>query len=576
MLEVQDMKVTKSSRLIISWVLVVLFTSLLLACAGPSPASSKAKVGAAAETATPEETDRPTAVGSQTPTPAPTSTVEIRHPVVADSFYPGDAQRLATMVDTFLGEVEKVGPEPIALVVPHAGYIYSGQVAAYSYKQIEGVDYEAIVVVGNNHRDPGFRDISVWAEGAFETPLGLVPIDTMLAESLIAADERIVFDRDVHLSEHSVEVQLPFLQRIYGDKPFQIVPIIVGEPSEENIQILTRALVGLLAGKKALVIASTDMSHYPAYETACLVDGAALSAVESMDTELVAQTIDDYMGRGLPNLHCVFCGEGPLYAVMLTAHRLGANQATVLKYANSGDTPFGDRQQVVGYGAVMFWRGEESLSTSTPSTPSTPEPTPSEAGSESESALESALMEPIPLNAAEKEELLSMARETIAVFLKAMVAPLYTVTEPNLQRFSGAFVTLKEHGQLRGCIGRMTAASPLYLTVQRVGIEAAVADSRFPPLTSAELDEVEIEISVLSPLQPIDDVGEIEVGRHGVILVKDDKQGVFLPQVAPEQGWDRQEMLANLCFKAGIDNENCWQEGAQFYVFTAEVFAEGE
>jgi AmmeMemoRadiSam system protein A len=112
--------------------------------------------------------------------------------------------------------------------------------------------------------------------------------------------------------------------------------------------------------------------------------------------------------------------------------------------------------------------------------------------------------------------------------------------------------------------------------VQRVGLEAAVADARFPPLTSAELDEVEIEISVLSPLQPIDGVSEIEVGRHGVILVKGDKQGLFLPQVASEQGWDREEVLANLCFKAGIDDGNCWQEGAQFYVFTAEVFAEGE
>lgn len=566
---VLDTKVMKKSFwLMISWVLVAL---LLFACAAPSPASSEAKSEAKVKpterTATPQESDSTTEAGPQTPTPI----MEIRHPTVAGSFYPDDAQQLATMIDTLLGEVEKIGPEPIALIVPHAGYIYSGQVAAYSYKQIEGVDYEAIVIVGNNHRDPGFRDISVWAEGAFETPLGLAPVDTVLAESLVAADERIVFNRDVHRFEHSIEVQIPFLQRVYGDKPFEIVPVIVGEPSEENEQALSKALVELLADKKALVIASTDMSHYPDYETACLVDEAALSAVESMDTELLAQTIDDYMGRGLPNLHCVFCGEGPLYTVMLTAPRLGADRVTVLKYANAGDTPFGDRKQVVGYGAVMFWRGQESLSTPTPSTP---EPTSSESSSESD--LEPGLMGPIPLNVAEKKELLGMARETITVFLKAMVVPLYTVTDPSLQRLSGAFVTLKEQGQLRGCVGRMAAEGPLYLTVQRVGLEAAVADSRFPPLTSAELDEVEIEISVLSPLQPIDGVSEIEVGRHGVILVKGDKQGVFLPQVASEQGWDREEVLANLCFKAGIDDENCWQEGTQFYVFTAEVFAEGE
>ena len=221
----------KSFWLMISLALAVLFVLLPSACAAPSPASSEAKsetkVEAAEKTATSEESDSTAEAGPQTPTPAPTPTGEIRHPAVAGSFYPDDVQQLTTMIDTLLGEVEKIGPEPIALIVPHAGYIYSGQVAAYSYKQIEGVDYEAIVIVGNNHRDPGFRAISVWAEGAFETPLGLAPIDTVLAESLVAADERIVFNRDVHRFEHSIEVQIPFLQRVYGDKPFKIVPVIV-------------------------------------------------------------------------------------------------------------------------------------------------------------------------------------------------------------------------------------------------------------------------------------------------------------------------------------------------------------
>jgi hypothetical protein len=517
---------------------------LAAACAGPT------------DTPVPTETPEPTV--ALTPTTASTPS-EVREPAVAGQFYPDDAEQLSTMIDAFLAQVEKVGaegqarPEPIAIIVPHAGYIFSGQVAAYAFKQVEGVDYEAIVVVGTNHTTPGFHQVSVYAEGAFETPLGLVPIDVELAKALIAANERIVFDRGVHRDEHSIEVELPFLQKLCPGQA--IVPVIVGESSPENCEALSEALAQVLSGKKALIVASSDLSHYPSYDDACRVDLATLAAIETMDPQRLTETINKYMSEGIPNLHTLCCGEGPIRVAMMAAKKLGANQATVLRYANSGDSPFGDRERVVGYGAVMFWMGEGDLTSFSISAPPSPP------------------QESAPLNPDERDELLVIARQTIAQFLETGTVSHFEVSEPNLFQERGCFVTLEKQGELRGCIGNLVPGRPLYLTVQNAAISAAINDRRFLPVAKDELKDIDIEISVLSPIEPIADVSEIEVGRHGLVIVKGQNQGVLLPQVAAEQNWDRDEFLRQICLKAGLP-EDAWQEGAQLYVFTAEVFGE--
>ncbi len=520
---------------------VLAMVLLVAACAGP--------------TATPTPTVTPEPTVALTPTAVPTPS-EVRKPAVAGQFYPDDVEQLSTMIDAFLAQAEKVGAEgqePVAIIVPHAGYIFSGQVAAYAFRQIEGVDYQAIVVVGTNHTTPGFGQVSVYAEGAFETPLGLVPIDTELAKALIAADERIVFDRGVHQDEHSIEVELPFLQKLYPGQA--IVPVIVGEPSTENCEALSEALAHVLSGKKALIVASSDLSHYPGYDDACRVDMATLAAIQTMDPQRLTETISQYMSEGIPELYTLCCGEVPIRVAMMAAKKLGANQVTVLRYANSGDTPFGDRDRVVGYGAVMFWKGEGNLTSFVLSSPPSPP------------------KELTPLNSNEREELLVIARQTITQFLETGTVPQFAVSEPNLFQERGCFVTLKKHGELRGCIGNLISQRPLYLTVQNVAISAAVADRRFFPVTKEELKDINIEISVLSPFELIDDVSEIEVGRHGLIIVKGQNQGVLLPQVATENNWNRDEFLRQICLKAGLP-ENAWQEGTQLYVFTAEVFGE--
>ncbi len=488
----------------------------------------------------------PPSVGERTPTVSASATSTsptpwpemVREPAVAGSFYPDDPEELATMVDSFLEAVQGTDGEPIALIVPHAGYVYSGWVAAYAFRQLEGVAYETIVIIGPNHRHATFQNISVYARGAFQTPLGSIPVDEAVAQALLDMDERIVFEPDVHAAEHSIEVELPFLQRIYQD--FKIVPIVIGQPTEENVEILTEALVQALGDRKALIIASSDMSHYPPYDQAVRVDSSTLAAMETMDPQAVLSAIRGSMTDGIPNLGTCLCGEAPVLTAMKVAERRGANQVTVLKYANSADSPFveGDRSQVVGYGAVMFWR-----------------------------------YEPPELTAAEKDTLLTIARESIAQYLRDGTMPEFTITEPNLLRNSGAFVTLEQADELRGCVGHIFARQPLYAAVQQAAVSAATEDPRFPPLAADELNQITIEISILSPLKRVTNTESIEVGKHGVVIVAGGRSGLLLPQVASDEGWSREQFLEAVCRKAGL-SDDAWRQGAALYTFTAIVFGE--
>lgn len=443
------------------------------------------------------------------------------------------------MVDSLLDGAEQVRQEPMAIIVPHAGYVYSGAVAAAGFKQLEGRQYDAVVLLAGNHRSVGFEQISVWPTGAYSTPLGLVPVDSALAQAIVDADpQHIIADRNSQLPEHSIEVELPFLLRAYGPAPF--VPILIGDQSEENCQALTVALTKVLRGKKALLIASTDMSHYPRYEDAVQVDQGTLFAIQSFDPQAVTQNTRTWMGLGVSNLFCTLCGEGAVITAMMVAQELGANRASVLQYANSGDSTYGDKTEVVGYGAAMFWREETTM-----------------------------------LNEEEKAILLRMARETLQQYLTGETIPQYDVTQPGLKGAWGAFVTLEENGALRGCIGHMWSNEELYRLVQQMAIAAATADPRFEPVQADELPDIDIEISVLSPMQMVKDVSEIEVGRDGLYIIAGPYAGVLLPQVATEWGWDRDEFLRQVCLKAGLPAD-AWKKGATLYRFSAQVFGEEE
>lgn len=496
---------------------------LLSACTAPTP---------------PSVSPSPHLLISPSPHPSPTPPPgQIRRATVAGSWYPSDADELAQTVDSLLAAVQPVDGAPIGLIVPHAGYAYSAPVAAYGFKQLERSEYTVAVIVASDHRPPVSNPISVWAEGGFETPLGVVPVDVELAQALIAADPRITFDPATHAGEHTIEIELPFLQRVCPN--CRIVPILMGDDSDDTVQALADALVQVLAGKQAVVIASSDLSHYPSYDDALVVDGATLAAIETFDPALVRETIAASMAQGYPNLATCACGEGPILVTMRVAAGLGADTATILRYANSADVS-GDRSQVVGYGAVMLWR-----------------------------------YRPPELDEGARTFLLTLARESIASRLEGKPLPTPSVDNAELLRPLGAFVTLKVNDELRGCIGHLSSSAPLYQTVQQVAQAAAFEDPRFPPLTAGELDQVTIEISVLSPMRRITATDQIQIGRDGLYLVKGANRGVFLPYVPLEEGWDLGQYLDNLCLKAGLAAD-CWQEGATLYTFTAIVFAEGE
>jgi hypothetical protein len=453
------------------------------------------------------------------------------------------------LVDYFLAKIEPMDGEPLALIVPHAGYIFSGPVAACGFKQLAGVGYDVAVIIAADHQPPVSRPISVWAEGGFETPLGVVPVDVELARALIAANPRITFDPETHADEHPIEIELPFLQQVCPG--CRIVPALMGADDEETVRALADALLSVLPGRRAVIIASSDLCHYPRREDALRIDTATLAAIETGDPARVRATIAASMEAQTPGLFTCACGQGPILVAMQVAAGLGADTTTVLAYANSADSPHGNPEQVVGYGAVMLWRYDL-----------------------------------LDLTELRRTELLRLARTAISSYLQTGHIPDCETDDPVLNRRAGVFVTLKKRSELhqadaaapaettlRGCVGQIGAYTPLYKIVPKTAIEAATADRRFPPLTVEELDEVRIEISILSPLRRVTDIQQIQVGTHGLVIAQAGRRGMLLPQVPVKYGWDRTEFLEHLCLKAGLPMDG-WTKQPMLYAFTAVVFEE--
>ncbi len=477
---------------------------------------------------------------------------EIRPPVVAGKFYPESGAVLKAAIEKFMKSAAPAQAQtPLGIVVPHAGYIYSGQICADGYNQVRSGAYEVVVVLGTNHTAPDLRKIALYPGACFQTPLGTVPVDEEIVAALIAASPDCKADKAPHVREHSIEVQIPFIQVLFPQA--KIVPAVVGMA---DVGLYTRfgaALAKVLKGKRALIVASSDLSHYPSAADAEVVDRKTLAAVASLDPTTLRHTIQAQMARRIKGLDTCACGEAPIMVAMAAAKALGAKGGRVVSYANSGDIPVGDRERVVGYGAVVFTAGLEMDKTA----------------SEMPAAAEQ------PLSPTDKKALLAFARETISSYLTTQMVPLPRGFSPAALESRGVFVTLKKRGQLRGCIGRMVPDRPLATLVGAMALQAAFEDPRFRAVTLQELPDLEIEISVLTPMKPVSGPEAIVVGRDGVLLQKGGRSAVFLPQVAPEQGWGKDEMLDNLSQKAGL-SASAWHEGAQFSTFQALVFGEAD
>ncbi|MEK7397164.1 MAG: AmmeMemoRadiSam system protein B [Candidatus Poribacteria bacterium] len=457
--------------------------------------------------------------------------------------------KLAEVVDGYLAKA-KSDPVPgkfIALISPHAGYRFCGQVMAYSYNQIKGKSFDTVVLLGASHHY-SFPGVAVYESGVFRNPLGDVEIDSVIANQLIKQNSAIKSYLSPHVPEHSLENQIPFLQRTLTK--FKIVPVLISDQSKQNCDMLSTALANVLKDKNVLLVASTDMTHYPVYDQAVKADKFTMTALGTMNSDEMRKRFDEYMKKDIPDLLCMLCGGGAVFTVMDTAKKLGANSVKILKYANSGDVPEGLKDRVVGYMSAAFYESdkvEKKFSNNMDA----------------------------PLNEEQQKILLKLARDTIELYLKTGKKMQFETKDERLKVKQGAFVTLRKHDNLRGCIGYIIPVELLYDAIIDMAIAASTEDSRFRKVTVDELKDIDIEISVLSIPRRVKSADEIELGKHGVIVSKGLRKGVFLPQVATETGWDKQIFLEHLCAdKAGLSKDAWKDKGTDIDVFTAQLFEE--
>ncbi|MFO8058010.1 MAG: AmmeMemoRadiSam system protein B [bacterium] len=477
---------------------------------------------------------------------------EVQEPVVAGRFYPASRSALANMIETFLekAEVPELSGAPLGYMVPHAGYPYSGPVAAHVYKSIKRTGAKKFVIMGPAHR-VRFDGVYVMDKDAYKTPLGEVDLMREEASELVSARPWIRSGRRLYGREHSVEVQLPFLQKVAGPD-LSVLVMVIGQTDHDKVDELARLLHETFQDEDVTYLASTDMSHgnIPPYQ-----GSKEIEPVDRHTLELIKNMDREELEKGLRDKSAPLCGGLPVLTLMKLFELEGGDKVKVLAYGDSGDAT-GDHSRVVGYGAVAFL---------------------GPAGDSQGARVES--VGGYTLTKQDKGKLMEIARKTVEAAVKGEDIPSFEVESENLKRKGAAFVTLKTDGRLRGCIGSIIATRPLYKCVRKRAVDASLHDARFAfnRLKPEELSALEVEVSVLTPPRPVSDPKEVEVGKDGVILSKGRRRGVFLPQVPVEQGWDRQAYLSNLCRKAGIRNRDCYKDPqARIETFRAIVFSEHE
>ncbi|MDH3890028.1 MAG: AmmeMemoRadiSam system protein B [candidate division Zixibacteria bacterium] len=474
-----------------------------------------------------------------------------RPPVVAGAFYPADSTSLDSMVRDHLRSVrarQDIDGAIVAMIVPHAGLIYSGAIAAHCYKLLEGSEVNKVVLCGPSHRYP-FQGASVYGAGIeWRTPLGLVSCDDELCEAVVRHDGVNVVPA-AHNREHSLEVQLPYLQTVLPG--VRIVPIAIGHQTERGIGTLATALESLEYDTQTIMVASTDWQHYRPVSVGAPMDSLGIDCLLDLDPTRLASL--------LASGEVEMCGGGAAVAVTRAAMAKGANRAQLLRYGDSGEQT-GDKKSVVGYAAIVLYRQHDSTERAASTSSDQEEPSVNQE-------------EPYRLSDTHKKRLLQIARQSIASFLKSGKLPAFEVPDI-LAEPGAAFVTLEKQATLRGCIGFTHAVQPLYRTVAECAVKAAIQDDRFSPVTAEELPDLHIEISVLTPMEEVKSLDEIKIGRDGLMIELGQRRGLLLPQVAVDKGWNRTAFLEKTCWKAGLPEEAYKSPEAVIYRYQALIFGE--
>lgn len=475
---------------------------------------------------------------------------------LSGDWYPAGAAELSQMISNDLAQANE--PElqnVIALILPHAGYRYSGKVAAYGIKEIAGKAIRRVIIFGPSHSQPMNNCLSMPSATHIRTALGEVELDREFMDKMMKHS----FCKSIpqaHASEHSVDIQIPMLQ--IALKNFKLAPVVTGRLDERTMRQIAAAILPLL-DDQTLIIASSDFTHYGSafdYQPFPL-DFQTVDKLKELDNGAIEKIVavnEDGFSEYLRKTGDTICGHDPIRLLLSLLPE--GSKGRLLKYDTSGRMT-GSYAHSVSYASIAFaghWK-------------------PAQIQAETADAK-------LPeLNDADKKSLLQIARKTVEYAVAGKPAPdpdeLVANISPAMKQKMGAFVTLHKNGQLRGCIGEIPPRRPLCQAVSAQAVNSSLNDWRFKPVNSSELKDIDIEISALTPPAKINSWKDIVIGRDGVILSKDGHSAVFLPQVAPEQGWSLAEMLSNLAEKAGLDAD-AWKSGAEFQTFQAIVFGEKE
>ena len=471
-----------------------------------------------------------------------------RQPYAAGKFYSADKETLTKDLSLLFESCKKSPADWTlrAIISPHAGYIFSGETAASAFSAIpKDAKYKNIFIIGSSHV-MYFDGASVYNTGDFITPLGKVTVNKEIANKLIKDNKVFNFPTTAHLQEHSIEVQIPFLQYYFKDIP-PIVPVILGTDDKNTVKKIAEALRPYFTSENLFVI-SSDFSHYPPYNDAVETDKLTAMSIISGSPEKFLSTLNDNASKQIHGLVTSMCGWTSGLTLLYLAEGNKNLEMKLLDYSNSGDSRSGSKDEVVGYNAIAMIekkQNQTSLNNSGNSFSFTDE---------------------------ERKELFTIAKNSIRSLLfdnKKYIIDEKPISE-NLRKPLGAFVTLSIHGELRGCIGRFISSEPLYNVVQESAISAAFEDPRFPQLTKEEYAKTHFEITVIGPLKKISNINEIILGKHGIYIKKGLSSGTMLPQVATENGWTLEQFLGYTSRdKAGIGWDG-WKS-AEIFIYEGAV-----
>lgn len=464
----------------------------------------------------------------------------------AGSFYPSDPAELRALLGNLFSKAKLASTKDvIAIICPHAGYEFSGIVAASSYNQLDpGKQYDNVFIIGSSHH-VAFMGASIYNVGDYQTPLGKIKVNLDLANKLIKENSVFSYNPAADRNEHSIEVQVPFLQ-YYLKKSFTLVPIVLGTQSAESCRKIAKALKPYLNGNNLFVI-STDFSHYPPYNDALAVDKKTCDAILGNQPDRLLSTLKENEEKNVTNLATSLCGWTSVVTLLYMTEGDPGIAMTPVYYQNSGDSKYQDKSQVVGYWSIVLSKKDKSSSYSPG----------------------------FNLSNKDKKELLKIARNTLVQYICNKKIPEINASgfSATLKTPCGAFVTLNKNSVLRGCVGCFNAEEPLYKVIQQMAIASSTQDNRFPPVDPTEVSGISIEISVLSPMKKISSIDEIVLGKHGIYIKKGSHSGTFLPQVATGTGWSKEDFLGHCSRdKAGL-GWNGWKD-AEIYIYEAAVFSE--